>query len=266
MSSLSQGSSCTLNTQLVFNKGKSNYNFSDLDELYKVDASYKVGDNNYIGLVFRANVDTSEEETNITDFGNGISYDFTENKWVLLKNTLYNKLIVSNGITKSMTFDSDFVSTVSSDGQYGDILRSSISINKLKDIPADKWRELLDKNINTDFYDNSGTTQYSNAVLDKTDPVFISSQTLDISNPYQLWPCFIVATLDNTQPCYLNNIQFINSSSSVKKVIKSASSDEFDYTMTKDSNGGKTNIAINWNKWDNNMSGNINYKVLYFPV
>ena len=38
MSSLSQGSSCTLNAQLIFNKGKSNYNFSDLDDLYKVDA------------------------------------------------------------------------------------------------------------------------------------------------------------------------------------------------------------------------------------
>lgn len=266
MSSLSQGSSCTINAQLIFNKRKPNYNFSDLDDLYKVDASYNIGANNYIGLVFRANIDTSEDETNITDFGNGISYDFTENKWVLLKNTLYNKLIVPNGISKSMTFDSDFISTVSSDGQYGDILRSSISINKLKDIPAGKWRELLDKNTNTDFYTNGGTVQYSNAVLDKTDPAFIASQTLDISNPYQLWPCFIVATLDNTQPCCLNDIQFINSSSSVNKVIKSASSDEFDYNMTKDSNTGKTNITINWKKWDNSMSGNVNCKVLYFPV
>lgn len=228
------------------------FTFDNLNEFEGVSVEGSIGSNNFVGLVIRENVNSE------SDFGNGIGYDFEENKWFVGFSDYYN--MASWPGTLNLTFNTDFDSTIAdyyvhNQTQY-DIdtyVIASIPIRKVKDIPAAKWQELFTPNgtveISSRSFEGHGVTTIP--ALDKSKAQI----------------CFIFATMDETQPCRVTKLTMKKSATITNTTIKKVPAitpDDFTYDLSTKT--GKTAVRFEWSGWQVDMTGKLYCENWYFPV
>lgn len=244
-----QGSPVSFNSQLIITDSK--FTFDNLNEFEGLSVTGSVGSNNFVGLVIRTN------EYNYGDFGVGIGYDFDEGKWFAGLSDYYN--IASWPETKNLpSFDTDFSTTImneynSQQTNYNidTYVTASIPINKIKDIPANKWQELFNPNgidLSSKSLEGSGGTY----------------PTLDKSKA-QI--CFVFAAMDESQPCRVTKLGIKKSyttTNTITKKVPALNPEDFTYDIKTEK--GKSAVRFVWSGWQLDMTGRLYCENLYFSI
>ena len=269
-----QGQPMEWDSQMIITSCAFDLNGVNLSEFEGLSVTGSVGPNNFIGLVLRY------DQYQGSQFGVGISYDFDENKWVGSMTDYYNLASFPEQKRKSYMggtyealypFDTDFITTMNNNYDHNDpyggaegsitgtyVLRS-IPIDKVKNIPAAKWRELFDPNTPVDLSSktNDWPTKYNGT----------SWERFYNFDPSELTISFVFAAADNNQPCRVTSLGMKKSSQSTNTVTKKVPAlNPEDFTYDIKTENGKSAVRFEWSGWSANMTGLIFPTSYYTPI
>ena len=244
---LVQGNSVDVKTQLIIADTKFDLTGINSGDFSGISVAGSVGSNNYIGVIIR--IDSSG-----SDFGVGLGFDFEENKWIGGMTDFYNT--VSLGKTETIQFDTDFKTTITNTttNSFNNqvFYKYSIPVNKLADIPADKWQELFSGQIALSSKTNLG----SGEVVDTNIPAL---------DPAKAQICFVFGSMDETQACRVTGISMkATTTTTLTKQVPAISPTDFRYDLITKT--GKTAIRFEWSGWQADMSGKVYCTNLYYPL
>ena len=279
-----QGQVFEWDSQMIQTTCDLNLNSINLSDFAGLSVTGSVGPNNYIGLVIRPT-------TTGSDFGDGISYDFDENRWMINLSDNYNMASwptqkrINSGINAQYLFDTDFITTFSpysisklypnGDGVYSApsgvttgfnpyeafiYTDRSIPINRVKDIPASKWQELF--NMNLTSIDFSSKSEWNYGGYNTGIPI-----TVGPIDPAKARISFVFAAGDYTQPCRITKLAAKTMSTSTvtsSQKQPALTPDDFNYSIITKT--GKSAVRFEWSGWQINMTGNIYCKNNYYPI
>ena len=255
-----QGQPFEWDSQMIVSTCKFNLTGINIANFGGLSVTGSVGSNNFIGVVFR-------DASATGDFGPGISYDFTENKWMVNYSDNYNvaswptKQRIENGYGDKVIFDTDFMTTMinhKTTVQYPDystlmyVKERAIPLDKIKNIPASKWQELF--GISNTTFDMSTNSEYYHHNSNGSWPVL---------DPANTEIAFVFAAGDYTQPCRVTKIAMKNLSTSTQNV-PAINPDDFTYNIQTKT--GKSAVRFEWSGWQIDMTGRIFCENRYYPI